>query len=90
MELSDRLGFAGLIIALVGIGVTIRWPTKRWVANVVFGLAFLLCGYWAVAEYRSHVSHVSPVALPATKPSAAVTVNGDCSSGNSGDGNKSY
>jgi hypothetical protein len=84
MDLSNRLGLAGLIVALIGIGVTIMWPTKRWVANVAFGLAFLLCGYWGITEYRAFVSPVPP---PVRKSSPTVTVNGDCSNGNTGDGN---
>jgi len=34
MELGDRLGLAGLIVASIGIGTMYLWPTKKWIGRV--------------------------------------------------------
>ena len=64
MQLGDNLGFAGLILALVGIGVTIMWPTKRWIAYLCFIFAFLLCVCWGVMAYRSSSSDKVEIQRP--------------------------
>jgi hypothetical protein len=53
MQLGDNLGFAGLIIAVIGIGVTILWPTKRWIGYGCFVLTGLLGICWGVMAYQS-------------------------------------
>ena len=53
MELGDHLGFAGIILALLGIGITIMWPTKRWIAYLCFVAAIALGLCWGVMAHRA-------------------------------------
>jgi hypothetical protein len=76
MELGDRLGIVGIIVAIVALGITILWPTKRWIGYVCFVIAFLLCGGWGVTEYRVHherAKHVGPSEGTAGNPAPAGT-----------------
>src|SRR5260370_14470612 len=52
MSLGDRLGIAGLVVALLGIGITILWPEKKWVGWLCLGVAGLLILLWVLAEFR--------------------------------------
>jgi hypothetical protein len=52
MEFSDRLGWVALIMAFVGIAITILWPTKRWIGWASLGLAVVLGVVWAWIEFR--------------------------------------
>jgi hypothetical protein len=67
MALGDRLGIAGLILALVALGITIMWPTKRPIAYVCFAIAAILCGWWAIAELRAKHEEVASPSLEKPK-----------------------
>jgi hypothetical protein len=79
MVLGDHLGFAGLVVAVLGIGLTILWPTKRWIAYVCFGFAVILGSCWALAAWqlkraengaKSPSSATSQPSIPAQRQSA--------------------
>jgi hypothetical protein len=53
MEFGDRLGLAGLIMALIGTAVTILWPTKRWIGWTCLLIALGLVGTWGWLEIVS-------------------------------------
>jgi len=53
MEFSDRLGWIALIIALIGIAITILWSTKRWIGWVSLCLAAVLGVVWGWLEVRA-------------------------------------
>jgi hypothetical protein len=52
ISLGDRLGIAGLILACVGIGFTILWPTARWIGwiAIIAAIGLIIC--WAVLELK--------------------------------------
>jgi hypothetical protein len=52
MQLGDALGFAGLVIALIGIAVTILWP-KRWAGYISLVAAALLVICWGFTWYKA-------------------------------------
>jgi hypothetical protein len=52
MGLGDRLGFVGILLALIGIAITLLWPTKRWIGWVCLVLAGILGLSWAGLEFR--------------------------------------
>ncbi|HEY1902690.1 MAG TPA: hypothetical protein VGG56_09685 [Terracidiphilus sp.] len=56
MELGNSLGIAGLVLALISLGITILWPTKRWIGCACFIVAAVLVAWWAFAEYEHHPS----------------------------------
>lgn len=58
MELGDRLGIVGLILALVGLAVTILWPTKRWIGYVSLTGAGILLLWWVGIELHEHFRKV--------------------------------
>lgn len=66
--LGDHLGFASLVVGVVGVAITILWPTKRRVGYVCLAGAFLVCVCWGWSASRSkpdegHIQRVptSPV-----------------------------
>ncbi len=52
MEFSDRLGWVALIMAFVGIAITILWPTKRWIGWLSLCIAAVLGAAWSWFEFR--------------------------------------
>jgi len=52
MPFGDRVGIIGLIVAVLGVGITILWP-KKVVGWVCIALAVVLCGWWGVLEIQS-------------------------------------
>jgi hypothetical protein len=52
MPLGDRLGIAGLISAFIGIGITILWPTVRWIGWIAIVVAIGLVICWSVLELK--------------------------------------
>lgn len=52
MSRGDRLGIAGLILACIGIGITILWPTARWIGWVAIAVAVGLIVAWGILEIR--------------------------------------
>lgn len=52
MALGDRLGVAGLILSFIGLGITILWPTKRWIGWTCVAVAAVLCLAWGGIEWR--------------------------------------
>jgi hypothetical protein len=52
MSLGDRRGFAGLILALVGIAITILWPTARGIGWIAIAAAVGLGICWGVLEFK--------------------------------------
>lgn len=53
MQLGDHLGFAGIVVGLVGIALTILWPTKRWVGALCLAAAVMLGVLWGGLAYQS-------------------------------------
>lgn len=52
MSRGDRLGIAGLILALIGIGIAVLWPTVRWIGWLAIIAAIVLCVRWALLEFE--------------------------------------
>jgi hypothetical protein len=52
MSFGDRLGIAGVVLALLAIAISSLWPDKRWIGQVGFGLAFLMLVGWSTWEIR--------------------------------------
>lgn len=52
MSSGNRLGAVGLILACVGIGITILWPTVRWIGWVAIVVAILLVAFWGILELK--------------------------------------
>jgi hypothetical protein len=55
LSLGDRLGIAGLIMALLGIAAAYIWPDKKWIGWVCLFLAAGLFLFWGVAELKQQV-----------------------------------
>lgn len=53
MQLGDHLGFAGVVLAVAGIGIAILWPAKRWIGVVCLVVAVLLGFCWGGMAYLS-------------------------------------
>ncbi len=52
MSLGDRLGFAGLIVAIIGIALVYLWPDKRWIGWLCLILVVPLTLAWITLEMR--------------------------------------
>ena len=65
LQLGDHLGFAGIVVALIGIALTIIWPTKRWVGVLCLVAAALLGIVWGEMTYQSsrHPTPSEPSAI---------------------------
>jgi hypothetical protein len=65
MSFGDRLGILGLIVAVLGIGLTILWPKKAlgWACIV---MAIAIGGWWAILEVHdnTHPEVVTVKTLP--------------------------
>jgi hypothetical protein len=55
MSTGDRLGWVGLIVALLGIAVAVLWPSQRWIGWVCLAAAGLLGVGWVWHELRSQI-----------------------------------
>jgi len=68
MQLGDHLGFAGIVTGLVGVGLALRYPQKRWIGTVFLVLALLLGSGWGVLAYREahEIVRVPPQTQPLT------------------------
>ncbi len=56
MALGDRLGLAGLVMALIGIAVAILWPDNKWIGWISFSAALILAVAWAWMEGRPYAT----------------------------------
>lgn len=52
MSLADRLGWAALIVALLGIATIYLWPTQKWIGYVALAAAVVLGCVWGVLEIK--------------------------------------
>jgi hypothetical protein len=52
MSRGDRIGIAGLILACIGIGITILWPTARLIGWLAIIAAIGSGIWWAVLEFK--------------------------------------
>lgn len=52
MSRGDRLGIVGLILACVGIGITVLWPNARPLGWIAIFAAVILVVCWAVLELK--------------------------------------
>ena len=59
MSLGDRLGFAGLLVAVIGVGLVYLWPDKRWIGWVCVGIAALLATSWGTLELKQKLGDSS-------------------------------
>jgi hypothetical protein len=50
MSLGDRLGVAGLIVALIAVATTYLWPDKKWIGWLSLAVAGILVIAWGVFE----------------------------------------
>ena len=50
MSRGDRLGITGVILACVGIGIAILWPSVRWIGWAAILVAIVLIVWWVVLE----------------------------------------
>src|SRR5437588_12225149 len=55
MSFGDRVGIAGLAMALIGIAVAILWPDKKWIGYVALGLSVVLVTGWIVFEVKERL-----------------------------------
>jgi hypothetical protein len=54
MSFGDRLGLAGLVMALVAIAVSILWPSKKWIGWLSLSVAVILMLSWGWTEGKSY------------------------------------
>jgi len=59
MSLGDRLGFAGLLVAVIGVALVYLWPDKRWIGWLSLGIAAILAAGWATLEIREKFGSTS-------------------------------
>ena len=69
MEFGDRLGIAGLIIGIAGVGVTILWPTKRFIGVVCIIFAAALLVGWGGLEIHDRLHGKGNAQNQAERPS---------------------
>jgi len=79
MQLGDHLGFAGVVLGVAGLGITILWPAKRWIGYVCLVIAGLLGICWGGMAYWSwrhpSVEHSTPAeTTPASNPTSTLLV----------------
>jgi hypothetical protein len=55
MSRGDHLAFAGIVLALVGIGVAILNPQQREIGIAAFVLGLLVCGRWIWVSFTGSV-----------------------------------
>jgi hypothetical protein len=73
MSFDPRIGVAGLIVGVVGVGITILWP-RKWVGWTSIGLALLLGLGWTYREVfppKEQVTEKKPEAETVTAPRPA-------------------
>jgi len=51
MAFADRLGVGALIMSLIGIAITILWPTQRWIGWTALGFSACLGVWWLWLEF---------------------------------------
>jgi hypothetical protein len=59
MVLGDRLGIAGLILALIALAATVLWPDKKWIGWLSLCLAVLLLLGWGWLEFGDYIPKLS-------------------------------
>ena len=69
MEFADRLGVLALIMTFVGLGITILWPTKRWIGWISLGIALFLGGWWGWLEWAKSHHKAEPAQVVNAEPS---------------------
>jgi hypothetical protein len=83
MQMGDHLGWAGLLLALVGLALTYLLPNKRWIGYVCLTLALAVGCLWWVFAHRVAEDVVSAPAAqdPPTRSPTIIqnSVNSDCS-----------
>ena len=76
MELADRLGWIALIMAFLGLGITILWPTRRPIGWISLAIGAILGCVWAWLEYHPPHKNEPELAVvkkePETKPEPSV------------------
>ena len=55
MSRADHLGFAGVVLALVGLGVAILYPQQREIGIAALVLGLLVCGRWISVFFTGSV-----------------------------------
>jgi hypothetical protein len=50
MQLGDHLGFAGLVMGALGVGLALRYPEKRWIGGVFLLVTLGLVIAWIYTE----------------------------------------
>ena len=58
MSLGDRLGLAGLVVALLGIGLPYVFPDRKGIGWTCFGLAGALLLAWGWVEFGTRIGQV--------------------------------
>lgn len=64
MQLGDHLGFAGIVMGLIGIGITILWPTARWIGYACLVAALVLGGFWYSLAHRGSLETTATASKP--------------------------
>jgi hypothetical protein len=70
MSIGDRLGIAGVIVALIGIATIYLWPDKKWICWLALVLAACLVLIWVALEIKQtfgavHISLIAFLAIGA-------------------------
>ncbi len=55
MSFGDRLGLAGLIVALLAIAAFYLWPDKKWIGWPCLALAVILSLAWVGFEFQEQL-----------------------------------
>jgi hypothetical protein len=60
MSRGDHLGFAGVALAFIGIGVAILYPQQRELGIAALVLGLLVCGRWTWVFFTGSVESLRP------------------------------
>jgi hypothetical protein len=74
MQLGDNLEFAGVALALIGIAITILWPTKKWIGYIALGLGLLTLVYWGYRWFTEKPQETKVTPLVSWFPKTPIKV----------------
>lgn len=81
MSIDRTVGVGGVTIGLIGTGIVVLWPDKRWLGWVFIGLGLLIAVLsivWALAEWHARKEFEARPS-PASIPTPQITQNAQIS-----------